>query len=127
MDSAIYTIRAFTVRVDGLHAGAINPQRQPVIGSTMLLPNVDGKHGRLLRPLAGGLLETAAKNGRSPWAVALQNDLQNPYIPLLYTPVFLDGGSTPPREMPFGFEALDVSQIPAHPGQALALRAQNRK
>jgi murein DD-endopeptidase MepM/ murein hydrolase activator NlpD len=107
-------------------AGAINPQRQPVIGSTMLLPNVDEKHGRLLRPLAGGLLETAAQNGRSPWAVAFQNDLPNPYTPLLYTPVFLGGGSTPPREFPFGLDSLNVSQIPAHPGQALALRARIR-
>jgi murein DD-endopeptidase MepM/ murein hydrolase activator NlpD len=105
------------------YTGTINPQRQPVIGSTLLLPKVDEKHGRLLRPLAGGLLETAAQKGRSPWAIALQNDLPNPYTPLLYTPVFLDGGSTPPREMPFGFETLDLSLIPAHPGQALALRA----
>ena len=104
--------------------GTINPQRQPVIGSSLLLPEMEERHGRLLRPLAGGLLETAAQSGRSPWAVALQNDLQNPYTPLLYTTVFLDGGSTPPREMPIGFKTLEVSQIPAHPGEALAVRAQ---
>ncbi|UCC54739.1 MAG: LysM peptidoglycan-binding domain-containing M23 family metallopeptidase [Anaerolineaceae bacterium] len=104
-------------------AGAINPQRQPSIGSTLLLPLTNEKHGRLLRPLGGGLLETAMQNGRSPWTVALQNDLASPYTPLFYTPVFLAGGSTPPREFPFDLESLAVSQVPAKPGQALALRA----
>ncbi len=103
--------------------GTINPQQQPVIGSTMSLREFSEVNGQLLRPFAGGLLQTAVSVGRSPWEITQQNKQGNPYSPLLYAPVFLAGGVKPPREMPTGFETLSISNLPARPGQALAIQA----
>lgn len=75
----------------------------------------------LARPY-GNLLSTAVHQHRAPWQLALQNGLASPYRPLLYRPVFTPGGVTPPRDLPAGFESLELSQLVAHPGQALALR-----
>ena len=105
--------------------GAVNPQLQPTMGSSISLGGYNRLNGRLLRPIAGGLLETAALQDRSTWEIALQNNLKHPYAPLLYKPVFLPGGSNPPLELPFGFEALSIFNLPAKPGQALALQAQS--
>ena len=104
-------------------AGAINPQRQPVIGSSISLHEYSRRNGQLLRPIAGGLLETAARQGLSPWKITLLNNLGHPYSPLLYVPIFLPGGDKPPRDMPNGFETLSISALPARAGQALAVQA----
>jgi murein DD-endopeptidase MepM/ murein hydrolase activator NlpD len=106
--------------------GTINPQQEPIIGSSILLHETSRINGQLFRPFAGGLLETAARHGRSPWEIALQNDLGHPYSPLLYAPIFLPGGNEPPRDMPNGFEALSISTNPAKPGQALAVQARSQ-
>ncbi len=104
-------------------AGTINPQRQPAIGSRIVIPQKDGEFGRLLRPFAGGTLQTAARYRQSPWAVALQNNIPNPYLPLLYKPIYLSGGLDFPREFPIGFNSLTASPSPAVAGQALLLHA----
>ena len=103
-------------------AGTINPQRQPVIGSRILVPQNENRYGRLIRPFSGGLLQTSARFRYSPWALALQNDCSSPYTPLLYKIVYLPIKNEFPREFPSGFESLSVSPITAHPGQALMLR-----
>lgn len=101
---------------------AINPQRQPAVGSTITLPRSTPAYGRLLRPLSGGSLQLAAQNGQNPWTITLSSDLPHPYIPLLYTPLFLPGGSLPPLELPAGLEELALAPGPLTPGSALALR-----
>lgn len=103
-------------------AGSINPHRQPAIASDLAMPQDEQQTGRLLRPLAGGSLEIAARNGRNPWTIAVQNKLDHPYTPLLYTPLFLPGGSLPPRELPPSFDGLAISPPPIYPGAAFALR-----
>lgn len=107
-------------------AGAINPQRQPVIGSSFLLHEFSSQNGVMDRPFAGGALETSARHLRSPWMVSIQNDRAHPYSPLLFTPVFLKGGVSFPRELPSGFESLAVSSYIARPGEALAIKARIR-
>ncbi|MCP4220068.1 MAG: M23 family metallopeptidase, partial [bacterium] len=101
--------------------GHINRQRQPVIGETLLLPDGAEQMGKLIRPFAGGLLETAVTHNLSPWTVALQNQ-RSPYQPLFYGPLFLPS-STPPRDLPVGFEGLELSKIPANPGESLGIRS----
>lgn len=103
--------------------GSINAQRQPAIGATLTLPQVEERTGTLLRPLAGGTVALAAIHNRNPWALALGAGQPHPFAPLLYRPVFLAGGAEPPRELPAGFATLALSQSPARPGDALALRA----
>ncbi|MCB8920473.1 MAG: M23 family metallopeptidase [Ardenticatenaceae bacterium] len=100
----------------------INQVRQPVIGSVLLLPDRGiNRAGVMLRSEAGGLLATAVTHHTTPWAIALQNGLTHPYLPLNYQPLFLPGTDAP-RDLPVGFSDLQLSAIPARPGQALALR-----
>lgn len=101
-----------------------NRQREPVIGTVLLLPDRGvNRAGQLLRLNDGGLLATAVTHNLSPWAIALQNGLPHPYLPLAYQPLFLPGTGAP-RDLPIGFTDLEFSAIPARPGQALALRGQ---
>ncbi|MFN2276502.1 MAG: M23 family metallopeptidase [Candidatus Promineifilaceae bacterium] len=100
----------------------INPQRQPAVGSIINLPHSRQRNGRLLRPFAGGTLAIAAQNGRNPWALSLQNDLDHPYQPLLYAPFLLPGGSASVRELPPGLEQLSLAPGEITPGSAFALR-----
>ncbi|MCB8968722.1 MAG: LysM peptidoglycan-binding domain-containing M23 family metallopeptidase [Ardenticatenaceae bacterium] len=106
---------------------SINEQRQPPVGASFAFVDhgVD-RRGELLRVWDGGGLATAVTHHINPWALAIQNDLPHPYYPLLYQPLFLAGGEEPPRDLPIGLEsgALEFSQIPAHPGQALGVRTQ---
>ncbi|MCA9973125.1 MAG: LysM peptidoglycan-binding domain-containing protein, partial [Anaerolineales bacterium] len=103
----------------------VNPQREPVIGAVLALPDSGVEHaGALWRTADGSLLATALRFNRNPWAVALQNDLRHPYHPLAYQPLFLPGGAAPPRDLPVGFTQLDLSHVPAQPGQAIAYRGQ---
>lgn len=102
----------------------INRQRQPVIGAVLLLPDRGiSRNGTLLRRGDGGLLATAVAHNLSPWGIARQNGLPHPYLPLAYQPLFLPGDS-PPRDLPIGFTNLELSAIPARPGQAVALRGE---
>ncbi len=68
------------------------------------------------------MLATAVRQQTSPWQLALQNDVASPYRPLLYQPLFSPGGNSPPKELPVGFSALELSGLIAQPGQALGVR-----
>lgn len=100
----------------------INPHRQPAVDSTIAVPSTNTRNGRLLRPLAGGLLQTAVRSGLNPWTIALQNQSASPYGPLFYTPLFLPGGLEPPRDLPPGLQSLAKSPGNFTPGSAFALR-----
>jgi murein DD-endopeptidase MepM/ murein hydrolase activator NlpD len=105
----------------------INRQRQPAIGSVVVLPDTGVERlGTLVRP-SGGLLATAIRHRVSPWLVAMRNGMTSPYRPLLHRPLFLDGGSQPPQDLPPGFQSLELSHSPAHPGEALAFRARTSR
>ena len=103
----------------------INLGRQPAVDTEIVLPvtYAEERNGRLLRPFAGGVLELALRNKRSPWALALQNNIRSPYSPLLYTPLFLEEGTLPPHELPVGLDSLEMAPGTLTPGTALALRA----
>jgi murein DD-endopeptidase MepM/ murein hydrolase activator NlpD len=122
------TWTALSIRY-GADVQALNPhmnqQRQPTIGKEVVVPDVESEQmGTLVRTGDGGLLATAVRQNTSPWMIALQNDLSHPYQPTFHQPLFLAGGEAPPRDMPVGFESLELSQMVAHPGQALGYRAQ---
>ena len=103
----------------------MNKQRQPTIGTAVSLPpNSQERNGVLLRSGEGGLLATAVRQHTSPWAIALHNDLSNPYRPLLFQPLFLPGGDNPPQDLPIGFAELELSQPIGEPGIALGWRAE---
>lgn len=112
--------------VDEATLHALNPRlnrdQQPAIGATVNLPpGATPLAGRLLRPNDGGLLQTAARSGLSPWALAAGNALDSPYQPTLYRPLLLPGDGDF-RDLPPGINALEVSPWPPAAGQALGLR-----
>ena len=105
---------------------ALNPRlnrgQQPAIGESVNLPpNATPRAGRLIRPNDGGLLQTAARFGLSPWTLAAANTLSSPYWPTLYRPLLLPGDGDF-RDLPPGIDALEVSPAPPAAGQALGLR-----
>lgn len=112
----------------GTDVQALNPhmnqQRQPTIGTEIVVPDGGEQLGSLVRSGDGGLLATAVLHQTSPWTIALQNGLSHPYQPTFYQPLFLPGGEEPPRDLPVGFESLELSQVVAHPGQALGFRVE---
>jgi hypothetical protein len=102
--------------------GHLNRQQEPIIGSTIPVPTAqDEQTGRLVRPY-GAVLAVALESAISPWQLARQNGLASPYRPALYRPLLVPG---PQRlhELPSGFATLELSHLPAVPGQALGLRA----
>lgn len=118
--AARYNLDVVTVQAANPH---MNQQRQPTIGTAVFIPTVASERaGRVVRPF-GSLLETAVLSGVPYWQLAQQNQVENPFRPLLLQPLFVPGGDTPPRELPMGFETLELSQVPAHPGQAIGWRA----
>ena len=103
----------------------INTQRQPTIGTTIRLPLTSAERmGTLVRIEAGGLLQTAVRANMSPWSLAIQNDIPHPYHPTFHQPIFLPRGTQPPRDLPANVLTLELSQVPAIPGQAIAYRTQ---
>ncbi len=100
----------------------LNRGQQPAIGETLNLPpDAPPRAGRLIRPNDGGLLQTAARFGLSPWTLAAANTLRSPYWPTLYRPLLLPGDGDF-RDLPPGIDALELSPAPPAAGQALGLR-----
>ena len=101
-----------------------NPQRQPTIGTELIVPETAvPQFGILVRP-KGNLLATAVQQQTSPWLLALGNNLSSPYRPTLYQPIFIPDSTTIPRELPTNFTKLELSQTVGLPGQAIGLRAE---
>lgn len=107
--------------------GYINQDMQPPIGSLINIPvqssNPKEKSGRLMNTNTGGLLQLAVLERRNPWEISLINELEHPYRPTLFKLIYLPQEELVPRELPYGFRTLDVSQVTGNPGQGLALRA----
>jgi murein DD-endopeptidase MepM/ murein hydrolase activator NlpD len=102
-------------------------QTEPVIGSIISIPvesSAVENTGMLKRTDAVGLIGLGVLHGASPWELAILNDIDSIYSPLLYRPIFFPGEGSFPRELPAGFRTLNLSDIPAYPGKALAYRAE---
>ncbi len=100
-----------------------NQQRQPTIGSTLLLPDTGREYtGQIVRVNEGGLLATAVSHQTSPWKIAAINGLRHPYRPTFYQPLFIPGGTEPPRDLPIGFETLELSHLTPQPGRGIGFR-----
>ncbi len=104
----------------------INRQRQPVIGQIIDIPSpiLQENNGSIRTENDGGILQLAVAYDLSPWEIVSLNHIKHPYRPLLFKPIFLRGGIETPKQYPAGFQSLQLSQTPAHPGQGLAIRAQ---
>lgn len=101
-----------------------NPFRQPTIGDTVQIPAPGPEQaGILLRNASEGLLQVAARYRLNPSSLARLNQMAHPFRPLFGRAIFIPGGTVPPRELPAGFETLELSAVPAYPGRALAYRA----
>lgn len=119
-----YKVEEETLRAAYPHP---NPLRQPVIGDAIQIPAAgEERNGQLFRSGAGGLLQLAVRTDQNPWALALANEIEHPHRPLFWRPIFVDRGDTPPRDLPAGFTSLELSQVPAQPGRALAFRGMAR-
>ena len=105
-------------------SGHINSQREPAIGSVVMVPQTAVFSGNLIRSADGGLLQTAVSNNTTAWQIALQNEMPSPYRPQFYQPVFIEEEGRVPRDLPMGFETLELSAIPAHPGEGVGYRGQ---
>lgn len=110
---------------------AMNPQfntlRQPAIGSTLSFPGqISEQSGRLVRDGGPGILAIALQYNVSPWSLALQNDLDSPYRPTFYRPLFVPTEGTI-RDLPQGIDSLEVSMSPALPGIALGIRGTSQQ
>lgn len=100
-----------------------SPYRQPVTGATIALPpQASERAGSLVRP-AGSLLRLAVATNQHPAALAALNGAAHPYRPLFGQAIFVPGADGVPRDLPPGFTALALSQVPARPGEAVAYRA----
>jgi murein DD-endopeptidase MepM/ murein hydrolase activator NlpD len=123
-----WTALAWRYGVDEQVLRAANPQpnaqMQPAIGRDVAIPGPAQPEttGVLLNSDDGGLLGLSSALGANPWRVAILNGLPHPYRPLLYRPIFIPGGSSPPVQLPVGISDLEVSRAPALPGRALAIR-----
>jgi murein DD-endopeptidase MepM/ murein hydrolase activator NlpD len=121
---------AWRYGLDSAAVQAANPhpnrQQQPAIGSTLQVHTspTGEQMGQLVASGRGSLLTLAAAEGTNPWQLARLNGLPHPFRPLLYQAIFIPGGDEPPREFPAGFRSLELSQVPARPGQGLAFRAE---
>ena len=105
-------------------SGHINGQREPAIGSAVTVPSRPAFYGNLVRSADGGLLQTAVSHNTTAWQIALQNEIASPHRPLFYQPVFIEEAGQIPHDLPIGFETLELSAIPAHPGEGVAFRGQ---
>jgi murein DD-endopeptidase MepM/ murein hydrolase activator NlpD len=100
-----------------------NPQRQPAIGTEMVLPETAVEQfGTLTRP-AGNVWATAVQHQTSPWLLAMRNRLPSPYRPAFYHLIFVPDNSSLPKDLPTEFTKLELSQVVGVPGQAIGLRA----
>lgn len=100
-----------------------NQTRQPVIGTSILLPmEAEERHGRLIRVNEGGLLQTSVIENKAPWELATTNSIANPYTPSLFQALYISGGDGYPIDLPPGVQSLEVAQLNPRPGQALGLR-----
>ena len=101
-----------------------NQQRAPTIGTGIAIPagGIEERTGRLRRSNDGGLLQSAILLTANPWELALGNSLSSPYRPQFYKPIFNAEAAAVPKDLPLNFSKLELSSIPAFPGQALALR-----
>lgn len=105
-------------------SGHINGQREPAIGSAVMVPSQPAFYGNLIRSADGGLLQTAVSHNTSAWQIALQNEISFPHRPLFYQPVFIEEAGKFPSDLPIGFETLELSAVPAHPGEGAGYRGQ---
>lgn len=102
----------------------INQQRQLAIGTEVILPETAVEQsGRLIRP-GGNLLATAVRYQTSPWLLAIRNERASPFTPTLYQPILVPDETSTPRDLPAGFNHLELSQMVGVPGQAVGLRAE---
>lgn len=102
----------------------LNQQREPVMGKLIdLPPTAVSRSGHLVRGWAGGLLSEAAVRGVNPWVWAVQNGRPHPHQPWLYDALWLPAPDAEPRDWPIGLEGVELSLLPAYPGEGLAWRA----
>jgi len=104
----------------------LNTQRQPPIGSELLVARMDDsgeKRGRLLHADGQGLLEISSRHNNDPWQIATLNNLASPYSTPLGRTLFFPDDSSLPRVLPVGFDSLEISNSPILPGEAFAFRA----
>ncbi|UCG23354.1 MAG: peptidoglycan DD-metalloendopeptidase family protein [Chloroflexota bacterium] len=103
-----------------------NRQRQPAIGRLVTIPAPAPVeiNGTIISGSEGGVLQRSASLGADVWQIALLNDIRSPYLPLLYRPIFVRAGDSPPKELPAAVTSMEVSRLPARPGQPLGIRGE---
>ncbi len=90
---------------------SLNPQRQPIIGTTLSLPDTPARTGRLTRLETTPTLHYLAHN--APY---------QPLTPIPTAPILLPSAE-PIQELPNNTQTIQLSHTPVIPGQAFAFRA----
>lgn len=103
---------------------AVNPHLNPTIGAQIGLPVYDTQRGGTAVFLQGqNLVQTAVSHQIDLHTLANANQITNPYQPIFGT-IFVPSPDQTPRILPAGFSQLDLSHIPARPGEAVGWRGQ---
>lgn len=101
-----------------------NPLREPVVGGEVIIPaGTTPTTGKLIRTNQPSYLTLAIQHNQNLWQLARLNGASHPAEPTLYQPIFIPTGDQPVREYPVGFAFLELSEVPARPGRAIAYRA----
>lgn len=101
-----------------------NPLREPTIGGMVFAPaGTNPQLGQLIRTNQPSYLELAIRHNQNLWQLARLNGASHPAEPTLYRPIFVPAGTNLVREYPVGFDFLELSEVPARPGRAIAYRA----
>ena len=112
---------------------ALNPQmnraQQPAPGQLVFVPDLPlaERTGRFHRLHTESLLALALRLDLSPHQLAGANNLSNPYTAPLNQPILLPDEQTTVQELPAGFHTLQLSRLPAQPGEALGWRGELRQ
>lgn len=114
----------------GLDAAALqasfphpNTLRQPVIGSTIILPAqpVIDRRGVMQRT-SGSSLNLALATGQNIYHLAYTNGLTDPLLPTFYKAIGAETSEQLPRDWPVGISSLELSHLLAQPGWGLGIR-----
>ncbi|HRF46345.1 MAG TPA: peptidoglycan DD-metalloendopeptidase family protein [Anaerolineales bacterium] len=105
----------------------VNPERLYIGQSIVLTDEPDAGPGIEVAQTVSvgsgeGWLSSAAETGHSPWAVAAENALAHPWVPIPGARLAMSGGSAPIRGWPAGIRELQILPTPVTQGQTLELR-----
>jgi murein DD-endopeptidase MepM/ murein hydrolase activator NlpD len=106
---------------------AININRQPAVGSQVLIPisaETTPEMGKILAMSSAGSLYYSLLFDSSPWKLAIANYLRSPVWLSLNQSIVVPDQTSIPRELPAGIDLLEFMEYPLSPGKIAAFRVE---